>query len=135
MDRFFIKKAFWAILPVLLLSACQKKDDTTPQPDKVAISIQSPSAGQVFSKGDTIRINAQIEYISQLHGYLIEIKDSATKKLVYSTEGHTHSDRIEIQEKWVDTLTGTQHLVMEIAAIIDHNENKTTATRYFSSQP
>ena len=61
-------------LPILI-TGCQKNDNTPVQPDKVNFDIESPHENQIYKKGDTVFIKAKVSYVSQLHGYFVEISD------------------------------------------------------------
>lgn len=116
------------------LTACQRKEATTVAPDEVKLSVVSPKAGDTFHKGDTVSIQADITYSTELHGYVARIKgDDGT--VYFETEMHSHSDHIVVQEEWTDTLSTKCNLTMELVAVIDHDNNTKTTTVAISSQP
>lgn len=117
------------------MTACQKKDKTPMQPDKINISIASPKTGEVYHKGDTIRILASVSYISQLHGYTLAIKNKATNTTLWSTEEHVHSDKFDVNNYWVNTIDSATQLVLELTAEIDHDGNGGNSSVSFSIQP
>lgn len=123
------------VTTLLFVTSCQKKDETTPEPAKVSITVTSPQPAQVFRKGDTVHIAAAVSYISQMHGYNLQITDKATNAVVAETEGHVHSDKFDIKEYWVDTLSRPATLKLKIMAIIDHDGNDASAEVEFLSQP
>ena len=123
------------IVAMLTMAACQKKDETPMQPDKVNISITSPKTGDIYRKGDTIRILASVSYISQMHGYTLAIKNKATNATLWSTEEHVHSDKFDVNNYWVNTIDSTAQLVLELAAEIDHSGNGGSSSTSFSIQP
>ena len=125
----------FSFLFVSVLIACQKKDETKPEPAKANIIISSPKASYQYKHGDTVHINASVTYISQMHGYNVRITDKNTNMLVGDIEGHVHGDHFEIAEKWVDTISGSTTLKIELIAIIDHDNNKATAEVEIQSQP
>lgn len=120
---------------LLPFSSCQKKEQITPEPSKVNIIISSPTASYEYRKGDTVRINASVSYISQMHGYNVRITDKSTNALVYDGEGHVHSDHFDIAEKWVDTINRKTTLLVEISAVIDHQGNAAKAEVTIQNQP
>ena len=123
------------IAAMLTIAACQKKDETPMQPDKVNISIASPKTGDVYHKGDTIRILASVSYISQLHGYSLAIKNKATNTTLWNTEEHVHSDKFDVNNYWVNTIDSATQLALELTAEIDHDGNGGSNSVSFSSQP
>lgn len=126
-------KFFTACL--LFLASCQKRDETAPQPAKVNIAIQSPELNTEYKKGDTVYINADVSYISQMHGYTVRITDKNTGKQVWEMEDHVHTDKFAIAEKWIDTMNYVTTLEIEIKAIIDHNGNEAKTNVEILSQP
>lgn len=105
----------------LLLAACQKKDNTTPDPGNVVMTISSPSDGQSFKNGDTVQINASISYPSELHGYEVRITDTASGMIVYDNTQHVHTDHFEINDQWVCSAAQPGTLKLTIITHIDHN--------------
>lgn len=130
-----IQIAIIAFSIIGVLSACQKKDDTPAQPAKVVINVSSPANGQLYRKGDSVYINASVSYISELHGYELQLKNKNTGALLYATDEHVHSDAFTIKEAWLDTLSAATDLQLEITAEIDHNGNGSQTEIEFKSQP
>lgn len=129
--RFFLN----LVLIIVLLSSCQKDNNVPAQPDKVKMNITSPTAGRQYKKGDTLHINADVSYISQLHGYEVKIIDIASGDVIYDAEGHVHGASVNIDERWVDTLSVAKTLKVQIAAIIDHDKNTSIKEIVVNSQP
>jgi len=115
--------------------SCQKKETVvTTEPGALQINISSPSEGTIVKKGDQVAIKADISYISQLHGYIVQITlDDGT--IVFETEGHAHSDKITVEEYWNDTLSYEANLNLLLTAVVDHDENQKIAKVAFKSQP
>jgi len=130
-----MKQRIIAVCSVLLLAGCQKEDKTPVQPSQVSATITSPYEGQVVRKGDTLNIEADISYVSRLHGYVLRLVNTATNDVVYMTEEHEHSDKFSIREKWVDTLTAPATLALRITTEITHDGDTTMNQLLFSSQP
>lgn len=130
-----IQIAIIAFSAIGVLSACQKKDDTPAQPAKVVISVSSPTTGQIYRKGDSIYINASVSYISELHGYELQLKNKNTGTILYAVDEHVHSDAFTINKAWSDTLSTAADLQLEITAEIDHDGNGSQTEIEFKSQP
>ncbi len=124
-----------AIAVLLIMGACQKKDETPAQPSKVVTSITSPYQGQVVHKGDTVNIMAYISYVSMLHGYTLQIINKNNSQVVYSDEEHTHSDTFNISKQWIDTLTEPVPLELRITTELTHDGDTSLKQIVFSSQP
>lgn len=117
------------------ISSCQKKEEVPAQPDKVDIEITSPKADLVYHKGDTIKIAGSATYVSQMHGYTVAIYKKGSDTLLYEGSEHTHGDKLDIEEQWVDTLSESSALTLKVNVIIDHDNNTSTKVLDFSSQP
>ncbi len=116
------------------LLSCQKKETTIAVPDDLQINISTPTEGAVYKKGDNVAIKADILYISQLHGYIVQITDE-DGTILFETEGHSHGDKITIEEYWNDTLSYSANLNLLLTAVVDHDENQKTIKMAFKSQP
>lgn len=104
---------------LFLLGACSK-EETTPKLE-ATIHITSPSPGQVFEKGDTIHIEADIEAKQELHGWELVIRKKADNSVVYTTDKHTHGTTLHIHDHWVNDVTQHSDMVLEITAALDHS--------------
>lgn len=129
------KKLLFYIVPAIVLLSCQKKEEQVAEPAKATITINSPATGQTISKGDSVNITADISYISQMHGYITEIRSLKTGTLIYTNEDHTHGDKLKVAEKWVDTLSEQTDLLLRVIAVIDHNNTQAVDSIIFKSQP
>jgi len=116
-------------------AGCQKKDNTVATPSNVDISIASPTSSLVYHSGDTVFVNADVTYSSELHGYEVKITDTASGFVVYDDDQHLHDDHFSIRDKWVNT--GSTALVYKLAIIvaIDHDGNNVEKDIYFQCQP
>jgi len=122
-----------SIFTAIIFTACQKKDNTQPDPQKVTIDLLSPASEQVVHHGDTLQMNADISYVSELHGYEIELSDSATGNIYFADDQHVHSDHFSIREIWPDTLSQNARLKLKITVEVDHNGNEAVKTVYMNS--
>lgn len=116
-------------------TGCQKHDDTPAQADKVVINITSLQDGQAFKKGDTLKIQGLISYISQLHGYEVKLTSKKTNKELFYYYEHTHSDKVSFNQSWADTLSTADTLILKITAEIDHDGNQGSKQLTLTSQP
>lgn len=122
-------------LLITSLIACQKKDTTVATPDEVEVNITSPTEGSSYKTGDTVSIVANISSKTQLHGYIVRIKEIGTENVIFETEGHTHDGSLTVNEQWINTLNYATDLQLDLITVIDHNENTKNANVGFKSQP
>jgi hypothetical protein len=116
-------------------TACQKKDGTPVQPDKIAIDIKSPNNGSTFEKGDTLYINADVSYPSQLHAYEVSIKNNNTNDVVFDEYQHVYTDKFSINTSWVDSLQEETDLTMQVIVQIDHDGHQSIKELSLHSKP
>jgi hypothetical protein len=126
-----MKQSILFITIILFAISCQKKDNTSPNPANVAISISSPAKGQVFHIGDTTHMKATVSYPSELHGYEMTITDSATGNVLFDADEHVHDDHFDIAQTFVYADTVAATLKLDLTVEIDHNGNQKDTTLYF----
>jgi len=124
-----------ALLLLLGVCACQKKDDTAVNADDVVITITSPQEGQTFHAGDTVFVSADVTYPSELHGYEVKITDTASGIIVYDETQHTHTDHFIIHDYWICAASQATNYKLELIASIDHEGHTAQKTRLFHGQP
>ncbi|HMN90220.1 MAG TPA: hypothetical protein PKD70_12540 [Saprospiraceae bacterium] len=119
---------------MLLFTACEKDqlDDTSA----VNIEITSPRAGQAFSLGDTVRIEANISAAKELHGWEVVIRKKADNSVVFSRDRHTHGTSLKVNQTWVNNVSRHSDMILEVTAALDHSgSNKKTETVSFHCHP
>ncbi len=118
----------------LFAAACSKSDEE--QELDATITIESPKLGQVFEKGDTVHIEADIKATQELHGWEIVIRKKADNSVVYSEDKHTHGEELHIHEHWVNNVTAHTDMILEVTAALDHTgKNLKTGTVSFHCHP
>lgn len=127
------------LLPILFITylfiACDDDKDEDQKLD-ATITIESPTTGQVFEKGDTVLIKATIESVQELHGWQVVIRRKADNSIVYENDRHEHGEVLIIQEKWVNNVTAHTDLMLEVTAALDHTgKNLKTETVSFHCHP
>ncbi|HTN17600.1 MAG TPA: hypothetical protein VL092_07970, partial [Chitinophagaceae bacterium] len=70
--------------------SCQKKDIDVADKDKRSLQISKPVEAQVFRQNDTVWIVAKASYVSQLHGYALQLTDTANKTVYLDITEHVH---------------------------------------------
>lgn len=101
--------------------SCQKDDHNHELVQQAKIDINSPPDGKLYSKGDTVYIDAKITSIAGIHGYSMQIL-SPSGATLYTTEEHTHGTDIAVSKQWMfDTeFASGDTLKMTIKAIVSH---------------
>jgi major membrane immunogen (membrane-anchored lipoprotein) len=118
---------------IILLGACQKKDNSGFDSSKLNIKISKPTEAQVFKKGDTVFISATADYISELHGYALNISDTTSKTTYFDLDEHVHESTFAIDTFWVDTLSSGANLQLTFDVEADHDGNGSSKIIHFKS--
>lgn len=125
------------IITLLSVQSCARKDNSsvTPQTtDELKINIISPTEDATYKKGDVIPLQAEISYDGELHGYIVRITDKESN-IVFETEGHTHDDKINIIETWINDISSSTELEVDFIAVIDHDEHTKNKSVKVNTQP
>jgi hypothetical protein len=128
-------RTFFLLLTVAALAGCQKHDDTPADASKVSISLLAPQAGAQYKKGDTVHVSADVSYPAELHGYELELADSASGTALWNKDSHVHDDHFSIRESWVDTLSSRATLLLTLTVEIDHDGHDTDRVIRLYSRP
>jgi len=124
----------FALFPLTM--SCQKKDNTPVDTTKVTVLFNGLTYGQVFHKGDTIQVNANVSYPGEIVGIFVDISDSTTDSLYYQDNADIHTNNFLFQRSWVDTLSAAATLQIKITVFLANN-TATPAVRslYIKSEP
>lgn len=114
--------------------SCQKKDIDVADKDKLSLQISKPVEAQVFRQNDTVWIVAKASYVSQLHGYALQLTDTANKTVYLDITEHVHGSSFDIDTFWVNTAKAGSTLQLQLTAEMDHDGNEKTETVHFTSQ-
>lgn len=117
----------------LLLAACQKRDEDNFQSDNLKINITKPAETSSFRKGDTVFIEADVYYTSQLHGYSIEINNQQGTQNFFTLNEHVHGDRFNVNTYWIDTLSQSTDLLLKLTVQADHEGSQQSKEVRFKS--
>ncbi len=118
---------------ILTCIACKKETTTPGTTEEISITITSPKENDSYKPGDTVHIHATAQAQYQLHGYIVRIYYGDS--VLFDAEGHTHSNQLNIDESWVNSLNMAAELQLEISTVIDHEGNAKKVKRPLKSQP
>lgn len=92
-----------------------------PEPSKVNITFESPLENQTCKYNDTIHIKGHVKYISQRHGYQLNLTDNITGEILFNVEEHTHGDYFDFEKVWIDTLLEPTDVKLQVLVVMDHD--------------
>lgn len=117
---------------LLLLAACQKKDDTGFHAEQLKINIEKPLSGQSFGKGDTVFIKATATYTTELHGYELSLLQSDSSE-IWSLDEHLHGSNFAIDTFWVNDRDTDETLRLQLTVEADHDGHQKSENRTFKT--
>jgi len=123
------------LIIALGLYSCQKKDNTAPDATKVVFNITSPAAGQIYHKGDSVHVKANITYTGELHGYEVKVTDTASGEILYDDAQQIHNDHFDITDAFSETGIKALGLKLTLTVKLDDNGDVATNTVNFLYQP
>ena len=123
------------LLSIAVLTSCQKHDTSPADPDKVTVTYNTALNGLTYHKGDTVNIDATIDYTGEINGVMVAITDTATDNILYQDDQDLHTDRFNLQRSWVDTYANTANLKVVITVAIANGTKFAENTVHFETQP
>jgi hypothetical protein len=130
-NRDFIARFLACVLSAFVFYSCSSdsKDETLLLPE-ANIEMSSPLENAVVKFGDTLIIRGTATSTHELHGYEIGIRKPGASDLFFQ-HYHGHSNTINIEEKWKNTLKETADMEVLISVVLDHEQHKQTKTIRF----
>jgi hypothetical protein len=109
------------IIPLVALAlfagSCQKDNSLNGDANKITITGVQPLQNTTCHFGDTVNLAASIATGSELHSVTFLVKRPSGDTL-YSTYKHAHTLSLSLNYQWVDTVTQTTDLQVEISVIL-----------------
>lgn len=124
-----------AAFSILVFASCRKKEDPAPDASQLTVNISSPQPSSVYYLGDTVNISATVTFPASLHGYAVELIDSASGTKLMEMEEHAHGNQFTISQKWVNNVTTATTVQARITVQIDHDGNESQKTVSFRALP
>jgi hypothetical protein len=79
----------------------------------------------MFLANDIVPIVGTITAPTEMHGYEITLRNRTDNTVLFTTSGHAHGTAVTLNEKWTNTVSSDTEVELEVAAILDHDNNKT----------
>ena len=133
MNKYF--KILLVFAWILVGLSCQKKDNTPGDRSKVTVTFTSPAPRQTYHKGDTVQVNTNVGYVSEILGIWVQIIDTATGEKLFEDNHDTHTDHFSFPTSWVDTLSDSATLQVKISVFVTNSATPAVRTTYFISKP
>ncbi|WP_276134810.1 hypothetical protein [Polluticoccus soli] len=128
-----IKLSLLSILP-LFATSCHKDDEVVADPANLVVTFNSPKEGQIVKKGETVTIDADINFNTEMHGYKLTLVNTANNQELMNVEEHAHADVLSVNKTWTDTLSSATDVKITLSVAIDHGTS-VDKTLTFKSVP
>ena len=131
--KFTVKYLFYGSIIALLVSvsACKNDKAITPTPT-ITIDIKSPMGAGSYQHGDTVKIDVEVTSDVDLHGYEWTIKTKPGGVELASSDEHVHGKTFTINDVYINNVTSTTEVELEIVAEVDHEGNERQKTVSFT---
>jgi hypothetical protein len=103
------------------VTACHNHDDDA----RVTITINQPTANQIFALGDSVIIDATITSEAELHGWVARVVSADGSVVFFENDKHTHGEELAVNTGWVNTVTNETQAFVEVRAELNHSGTKT----------
>lgn len=123
-----IKTLIILLLNFSIFSSC--KDNHEHDDETVTVQIVSPAANTTHNEKDTLWIKVNLSTTTELHEYLIEIKNLTTDSVVYKYEGHSHQKSVSTNLWWLPQVSSNSAMQL-IVTTLNHNGEKQITTSNF----
>lgn len=101
--------------------ACKKDHDHVTE-NKIVLNWAQPLDGSTVKLGDTLRIEGNATFPTELHGYEVVVtraSDSLTP--LFSEDADIHATDLQISKKWKNSLSDSTRLLVKIEIAKDHS--------------
>lgn len=111
-----------AVLAVVLgFAACEKQNTGTTE--TVAVTVTSPTEGQMFHNGNSLNVNVTFTDPTELHNYSILVVNTTASDTVFNVSGHKHSTSYTVDS--TITLNVSAHSDFELHANVSNHAGET----------
>lgn len=124
-----------AVITLLSLASCQKKDETPVDLSKVSVIFTSPVSGHTYHKGEVVVITADASYISEITGIGVQVIDTASGDVVFEADHDLHTDHYTLDESWENTLADSAVVEVKVFVFVANSTTAAERSVYFTSVP
>jgi hypothetical protein len=116
------KLSFSFVLFGILLAGCSKEQIAT----NATIEFIEPTIGDTFNFADEVHAEGTVTSNGEMHGFTLTITNTTTGSLVYEASSQEHLSNYSFHEHWINNVTDTSNLQIDIKAILNHDGTSIT---------
>lgn len=108
-----------------LTISCNKHDEHNHEVT-ATINLLEPMENDTIAFGTELHMHGTITGSDELHGYNLSLLNTDNATTLFSASATNHQTSYSFDEHWVNTVTDTTHLEVQVEVELDHDGNKTT---------
>ena len=118
-----LKLLFLSLGLVITLFSCHKHED---EATSASITFIEPSENDTIAFGSEIHVEGTISSNGELHGYTLEIVNTADNSSVFSVSSSSHASSYAFHEHWMNNVTDTVNMRVTVDVMLTHDGQKTS---------
>ncbi len=124
------KIAYIALVGLLAVSCHKHEEDVT-----ATINLMEPMENDTIVLGEELHMHGTITGSDELHGYRLTLLNSDNETLLFDANTSTHETSYAFDEHWVNMVTDTTNLEVQVEVELDHEGNTTTKKVHLVALP
>jgi hypothetical protein len=108
----------WFIAGVIVMTTACKND--VVEASSATISFVEPSVGDTLQLGEELHAEGTVQGNGEMHGYELSFTNLANGEVLYDGVSDAHAESYAFHEHWVNNVSDTSRVEVEIIAILDH---------------
>ncbi len=124
------KLAYIALVGLLVVSCHKHEEDVT-----ATINLMEPMENDTIAQGEELHMHGTITGSDELHGYRLTLLNSDNETLLFDANTSTHETSYAFDEHWVNVVTDTTNLEVQVEVELDHDGNTTTKKVHLVALP
>lgn len=102
---------------IMLLSACKKDEKAT----NVSFVFNEPLAGDTIQSYNSLHVDGSVSADGNMYGYSVTLRNNSTNTIVFEKSYDTKSKAYNFHEHWLNNVTDTALITVQVAVKIDEN--------------
>ena len=124
------KIAYIALVGLLAVSCHKHEEDVT-----ATINLMEPMENDTIALGEELHMHGTITGSDELHGYRLTLLNTENQTVLFNANTTTHEISYAFDEHWVNAVTDTTNLEVQVEVELDHDGNKTTKKVHLVALP
>jgi hypothetical protein len=110
-----------ALFGLLAVSCHKHEEDVT-----ATINLIDPVENDTIAFGQELHMHGTVIGSDELHGYSLTLTNLDNQTILFNASATTHEKSYAFDEHWVNTVTDTANMEVQVEVELDHEGNKTS---------